>query len=218
MGLEFNIAKDTACICATITELAALDAIIFEEIGAEDFHRDYDSLLQDILNTYRVVVDTLQPLAQLTTAAAFSEHFDTLSQEYSQHYQPALSKARINAEFTYEKYLQFRKRREVGTGYPPLQRAFARLHEYIDKWIDNDIWLAMTIDTLFKHTFRFLGEVAEVNKGDRDAAFQLYVSCMGGLPPLLAIIGDAINALERDMAIAANTDTTAVAGRTALAV
>jgi len=199
MGLEFNITRDTACICATITELAAIDDIVRCEIDSADFYRDYDSLLRDVLNTYRVVVDTLGPLSDVTAQDAFTERFDGLYQHYGQHYQPALSEPRVNAELTYEKYLQFRKRREVQTGYPPLKRAFARLHDYIDKWIDNDIWLAMTIDTLFKLLFRFMGEVAEARKVDEEAAFQLYRSCIGGLPPLLSIISTGIDGLEREM-------------------
>jgi len=148
-----------------------------------------------VLNSYGVVTRTLSPLVELSSAEAFQDEFAPTREAYERIYQAALSEPRVNAEYTYEKYLQFRKLREVGTGYPPLKRAFSRLHDFIDKWIDNDIWLAMTIDTLLKQVQRLLAEVAEMQKSDGDAALLMYQSSIGCLQPYLQIIEDRLEEL-----------------------
>ncbi len=197
MGIEFTITKDMATVSSTISELKAINALICEEIGSEDFRRQYDSLLFDVLNTYRVVLNILKPLTCVNSLDSFHVKFDNLQQCYSENYQSALSEPRINAEFTFEKYLQFRKRRETKTSYPPLKRTFSRLHDYIDKWIDNDIWLAMTIDTLLKMLNRFLTEVGDIKKSDEESAYHLYQSCLGNIPAFLHIIASSLEAIDK---------------------
>lgn len=199
MGIEFTITKDLATISATIAELSAVNTIICEEIGSADFQQEYASLLSDILNTYRVVNRTLQPLVEINSPVLFRQQFDECFKVYGATYQRALSEPRINAEFTFEKYLQFRKRKETKTSYPILKRCFSRLHDFIDKWIDNDIWLAMTIDTLLKMINRLLGEIAEANSKDAESAFAMYASLFNTLPPLLAIIDAEINCIEAQL-------------------
>ena len=192
MGIEFTIVKEMAVISATLCELAAVNRIICEEIGSPDFHREYRDLLGDITNSYLVVDTALSPLTALRTLAEFRDRFDSVHRHYSDTYQAALSEPRINAEFTYEKYLQFRKRRELATSYPVLKRTFSRLHDFIDKWIDNDIWLAMCIDTQLKMLNRLLNEVAEQKSRDEETAFHLYHSAVGNLPPYLQIIDNGL--------------------------
>ena len=199
MGVEFTIVKELSTISATAAELAAVNAIICAEIESGEFRDEYDSLLSDILNTYRVVLATLKPLAAIHTVEAFAQQFPEQLQHYGDHYQSALSEPRINAEFTYEKYLQFRKRKELKTSYPPLKRSFARLHDFIDKWIDNDIWLAMCIDTLFKMLFRLLNEVQEFKSRDLEHAFATYHSCLGNVADLLNLIDTALAKVESEI-------------------
>lgn len=196
MGNEFKVLKDIATISATISELAAVNRMIRTEIDSPDFLQEYDSLIEDILNTYQCVENILQPLIDLRAPTSFKENFISLFQWYSESYQPALSEPRINAELTFQKYLQFCKRRETKTGYPPLKKAFSRLHEFVDKWIDNDIWLAMTIDGLLKVLYRLLGEVIELNTRDSDAAFNYYTSFVAGLSAYLTIIRQMRDQIE----------------------
>lgn len=199
MGIEFTITKDLATISATVSELSAVNTIICEEIGSADFHQEYTSLLWDILNTYRVVNRIVQPMVDIQSFAEFNHSFMACHQEYSGGYQAALSEPRVNAEFTFEKYLQFRKRKETKTSYPLLKRSFSRLHDFIDKWIDNDIWLAMTIDTLLKGINRFLSEVAELNSKDQESAYALFSSVMTCMPPYLEIIASRTEAIAAQL-------------------
>ncbi len=196
MGNEFKELKAIATISATAVELAAVDTLITGEIGSADFLDEYTSLLLDILNTYRGLETILQPVLAFHSQEAFTQGFGASAEWYENHYQAALSEARANAELTFHKYLQFRKRREVGTSFPLLKQAFARLHEYIDKWIDNDIWLAMNIDTLLKTLFLLVGEVKSLHARDPEEAFAVYRASVAGLAPYLELISQTTAGIE----------------------
>lgn len=196
MADEFRITKDLATISATATELAAVNQFITEEITSQDFLDQYDDMLLDIVDTYRGLQGILQPILALHARPVFNQQFGTTVDWYSDHYQPALSQPRINAEFTFQKYLQFRKRRETKTNYPLLKSAFARLHDFIDKWIDNDIWLALTIDACLKTLNRVLVDLAETQKKDSELAFIQLTSLCAGLVPYLAVIEKALENIE----------------------
>ena len=188
MGIQLNSLKELATISMTAVEFDAVDNIICSQIGNPSFQQDYNSLMFDITNTYQVVVDNLKSLSQIASEQDFSERYTALSQVFLDSYLKEISQPRVNAEFTYEKYLQFRKLKEVKTGFPLLKLSFARLHDLIDKWIDNDIWLAMTIDSLFKMTARQLNELNELKKRDVEDAFILYQSSIYAYQPYLEII------------------------------
>ncbi|MFV8816602.1 hypothetical protein [Haliea sp. E17] len=196
MGDEFKLLKALATISATSSELAAVNQLITAEIGSADFLEEYDSLLFDILNTYRGLESILRPMVSVSSPEKFRQDFSSRFEWYANHYQAALSEARINAELTFEKYLQFRKRREVATGFPLLKHAFSRLHDFVDKWIDNDIWLAMTIDTLLKTLFRMLGELNTIQSRDPEDAFALYTSYMAGVLSYLDLIHQNLGQIE----------------------
>lgn len=195
MGREFKVLKELATISATATEFAAVNRILCNELGSPDFRQEYDSLISDIKSTYRVVIDILQPLVDTLDRDVFDKKFTHTYDWYKGHYQAALSEPRVYAEFTFEKNLQFRKRKEVKTSYPLLKATFARLHDLIDKWIDNDIWLAMSIDIVLKQLNLCLDDIAETYKADFEEAYGVYVSCVGGFPPYLAIISAALSEL-----------------------
>lgn len=173
-----------------------MNRIICSEIPSGDFQADYRDLILDITNTYDGLLKTLSPFTSLQSLDVFEERFDSLHRRYLESYQKALSEPRVNAEFTYEKYLQFRKRKETRTSYPILKIAFERLHELIDKWIDNDIWLAMSIDTLLKTLNRHLGHIADLKSKDREAGFVVYDSCINKMGPYLEIIATELNSVR----------------------
>ena len=192
MGKEFKIIKETATVSATILELVAVDHRICIEIGSQDFRTEYDSLLGDVLNTYRVFLDLLKPLAFSTDEVIFADQLPELACQYEANYQQTLSIARANAEFTYEKYLQFRKRKELKTQYPPLKNSFSRLHDLIDKWIDNDIWLAMSMDTVLKMLVLILADIKDLYGRDLEEAHNQFTSSIAPLTSYLTVIETAI--------------------------
>ena len=195
MGTEFRVIKEMATITATLLEVASIDKLIGSELSPGSFNDLYRDLLLDIIDTYQGVQRIVSPLVEADHAKGFSERFPGLKDWFSDSYQQALSVPRINAETTFQKYLQFRKRKEMQTKYPPLKAAFSRLHDIIDKWIDNDIWLAMSIDGMLKTLNLFLGDAEVALTRDKEEGYALYHSCIGNLAPHLLIMDKALESL-----------------------
>jgi hypothetical protein len=84
--------------------------------------------------------------------------------------------------------MALREYKETQTAYPLIKRTFARLDEFIDKWITNDSWLAMSIENLLKMLHRFLNEVAELKQKDPSDAFTIFQAVMGALRPYYALL------------------------------
>lgn len=196
MGTELTILKELGTISMTSAELAAVTKIIREEIDAKEFRTELHSLLSDMVNTYQLVVDIFTPFTEISTQRQFKTQFSDTFQRYSDEFNQNLSIPRVNAEFTFEKTLQFRKLTPVKTSYPILKRAFARLLEYIDKWHDNDIWLSMSIDMLMKMVLRLMNEVNDIQKKDTEQAFLLYESSASHYRGFLAIIENNIQSMD----------------------
>lgn len=192
MGTELNCLKDLASVSIAATELSAVDEVITNHLSNPIFMQQYNALIQDITNTFQVVLDNLTPIVSLHSRQQFEESFDHYFQIYADCYLKEISKPRVNAELTYEKYLQFRKLKEVNTGFPLLKRNFTRLHDLIDKWLDNDIWLAMYIDSLFKMFARLLNEVNEIKKSDVEDAYIIFHSGLPSFGPYLDIISTSL--------------------------
>ena len=94
MANEFKALKELATVSATVSELAGVNSVICSELDSADFRSEYDSLLQDVVNTYQVVIDIIEPLMALNDRSQFDSQFAELSSWYAQHYQKALSPPR----------------------------------------------------------------------------------------------------------------------------
>ena len=199
MGIEFNLLKDMAAITNTAVELVAVNRIIKSHIGARAFNADYDSMLGNISHCYQVVIENLEPLLAIETDTdeGFAAAFQPVYQRYIDSYLLEISRPRVDAEYVYEKNLQFRKLKEVGTSFPILKHAFTRLHEIVDKWLDNDIWLAMTIDSLFKLIARLLNEISELTSKDPEHAFWVFQSGIKPLSMYLSVLKAQVAELPR---------------------
>ncbi len=92
-----------------------------------------------------------------------------------------------------------REYKETQTAYPLLKRTFERLDEFIDKWITNDAWLAMSIENLLKMLHRFLNEVAELKQKDPTDAFTVFRVVMVALRPYYALLENDWKALEEPL-------------------
>lgn len=198
MGIEFSILKDLATITNTAVELSAINQTIKNSIKTPSFVADYNALISDINGCYKVVINNLEPMFAISTESEFKERFQSIYRYYIESYLSEISRPREYAECVYEKNLQFRKLKEVNTSFPILKRNFCRLHELIDKWLDNDIWLAMTIDSLFKLLARFLNEVNDIADKDLEDAFLVYYSGTAALFEYFHILGRQVAELSFD--------------------
>lgn len=176
MGIEFVVTKELGNIAATQTEFAAITRTVNGEIGPGPFSILFNTLMGRMADAYAVVIDTLQPLIEIDSEAAFTSGFDEVVAAYRESYLLQISKARTLTVDAYDDYEHLVCMREAKTGYPLLKRTFTRLAELTDKWIANDYWLAMSIDTLFKMLPRLLQEIEDLKQKDPADAYLIYSS------------------------------------------
>lgn len=188
MGIELLMTRELANICVTATEMASITRILGSEIKNRDFCSQFNKILSDLEQSYQVVATNLRPLAELDSDVRFDEDFDSRCQAYQACYLNESGKPRAYLDSAYEHYLVMQGMKESQTGYPILKRTFVRLDEFVDKWITNDAWLAMSVDNLFKLLNRLLNEVAETKRKDSDDAFLLYDAAFSAFNPYLTLI------------------------------
>lgn len=188
MGIEFVVTRELGNIAATQTEFTAIARTVNGEIGPGAFNTLFNTMMGRMADTYAVVTEQLQPFVDINNEAAFLGSFDDVVGAYRESYLSAISKARTLTVDAYDDYEHLVCMREAKTGYPLLKRSFSRLAELTDKWIANDYWLAMSIDTLFKMLPRLLQEIAELKQKDPADAWTIYRAAISGFAHYLALI------------------------------
>lgn len=173
MGIELTVAKELANINMTASEWVALADMINRHIRNPDFSTLFNRMIAELAPCYDLVDEVLSPFFALESEQLFIERFDGCHQHYKEHFLHDASQPRKFADNAYETYLVLNTMKECKTGYPLLKRTFTRLDQFIDKWVTNDAWLAMNIDTMLKMLNRFLLEVAEFKQKDAEDAFLL---------------------------------------------
>jgi hypothetical protein len=196
MGIELDITRELATIGATATEVSAIAKLVNSQIRSSDFSTRFNKILTDIAVSYDVVTLNLTPLAELDSESAFLDGFDDCHAAYAACYLMEISKPRTSADDAYEEYLLLKTLKESKTSFPLLKRTFERLDQFIDKWITNDYWLAMSIDILFKRLQGLLNEIATLKKKDAEDAWLLYQSAFSGFNAYLALIRQQREFLE----------------------
>jgi len=188
MGTELTIARELANIGATLTELSSVAGIVNGEIRNGDFSRRFNRMLDQLAMCYDTVIANLQPFCELDSDRSFAAGFDDRYSAYRDCCLKEVSKPRRFSDDAYEEYLVLKTLKQSKTGFPLLKRTFGRLDEFVDKWVTNDAWLAMSIDTLFKMLHRLLNEVDGIRQKDPDDAWQVYEAAFTGFDAHLALI------------------------------
>jgi hypothetical protein len=190
MGIELEITRELATISATLMELAAVANTINSEMGDNEFTRRFNKIVNDIGNSYDTVTENLLPLAEFGSEEAFINGFDARHAAYSACYLTEISRPRSAGEDAYEEYLVLQNYKEFKTGFPLLKRSFERFRQFFDKWVDNDAWLAMSVDNLFKRLQSLLNEVAALKQKDPSDAYVIYRAAFDGFSPYLQMMQD----------------------------
>ncbi len=196
MGVELNIVRNMATVCVTVSELAAIENLIKGELKNPAFVEQFDKMAGAIGECYGVIADKVQPWLEITNETEFCEKFDSAHADYKATYLSITNQPRVASEQAYIEYMALRNYKETQTAYPLLKRTFARLDEFIDKWITNDAWLAMSIENLLKMLHRFLNEVAEFKQKDPTDAFTIFQAGMVALRPYYALLENDWKVLE----------------------
>lgn len=188
MAGELKIVRELATVCVTAGELAAIASLIKDELKKPDFVEQFDKMTDAIDECYAITVTILQPWLEMTSEAEFCEKFDTLHADYKATYLTITNRPRLASDRAYIEYVALREFKETQTAYPLLKMTFARLDEFIDKWITNDAWLAMTIENLVKMLHRYLNEIAELKQKDPTDAFAIYRALMMAFRPFYGLL------------------------------
>lgn len=188
MGVELKIVRELATVCVTASELAAVENLIKGELTKPAFVEQFDKMAGAIRECYGVTAANLRPWLEMTKETEFCEKFDVAYADYKATYLSITNRPRVASEQAYLAYMLLREYKETQTAYPLLKLTFARLDEFIDKWVTNDAWLAMTIENLVKMLYRFLTEVAELKQKDPTDAFAIYQALMGALRPYYSLL------------------------------
>jgi len=196
MGLEFSVNKELASISVTLTELAAVVGILRRQLPNTSFQTQLSQLVRPLFECYAVIADNLAPWRELLDEAVFQRDFEARHEAYQANFLKEASKPRIFCEQAYEQYQLLKSCKEVKTSYPLLKRNFTRLDEYLDKWIDNDTWLVMSMDLMFKMLNRLLQEIAEFKRKDAEDAYLVYASAFADFAVYLGVIEEKLEGLR----------------------
>ncbi|WP_078121243.1 hypothetical protein [Thiosocius teredinicola] len=190
MGVEFTITKELANIGVTLSELISITSTVQREIRGKVFNDVFDRMVNELAKTYDVVIDNLTPLLDIETVDDFAAGFDQRYAKFRDEYLIEISKPRSYCDESYETYLELKTLRETKTKFPLLKRTFDRLDQFVEKWITNDEWLAMSVDTLFKMLYRLLTEISDTKAKDIEDAYLLYQSGREAFIAHLGLIAD----------------------------
>jgi hypothetical protein len=196
MGVELKIVRELATVCVTAGELAAIESLIKGELTKPAFVEQFDKMGNAIRECYGVTAAVVLPWLEMTNETEFCNKFDAAYADYKASYLGITNRPRVSSEQAYLEYMLLREYKETQTAYPLLKLTFARLDEFIDKWITNDAWLAMTIENFVKMLYRFLTEVAELKQKDPTDAFAIYQALMTALRPYYALLEKDWKVLE----------------------
>ncbi|MCQ8103527.1 hypothetical protein NP590_05360 [Methylomonas sp. SURF-2] len=197
MGIELKIARELATVCVTSGELAAIEKLLKAELKKPAFVEQFDKMASAIDECYRLTLENMRPLLEIAAEADFNDRFDAIHADFKATYLGITNRPRVASDQAYLDYMTLREFKETQTAYPLLKRTFERLDEFIDKWITNDAWLAMTIENLIKMLHRFLNEVAEFKQKDPADAFALYQVAMNAMRPFLSVLEKRRSSLEK---------------------
>jgi hypothetical protein len=190
MAIELDITRELATISATFMELVAVANTVNTEMGDSDFTRHFNKIVDDIGNSYDTVTENLLPLAAFSSEETFIKEFDARHAAYTACYLTEISRPRVSGENAYLEYLELQNTKEFKTGFPLLKRSFERFRQFIDKWVDNDAWLAMGVDNLFKRLQALLNEIATLKQKDPSDAYVIYRAAFDGFSPYLQMMQD----------------------------
>jgi hypothetical protein len=188
MGVELNIVRELATVCVTASELSAIANLIKSELKKPAFVEQFNKMANEIGACYGVTLTIIQPWFEITNETEFCEKFDSAHASYKATYLGVSNQPRVASDRAYIEYMALREYKETQTAYPLIKRTFARLDEFIDKWITNDSWLAMSIENLLKMLHRFLNEVAELKQKDPSDAFTIFQAVTGAMRPYYALL------------------------------
>jgi len=184
----YNINEELCSIALTSTELLSVSKIITRTIKKEEFVRQYAYVVSEINKSYCVLDDLLSPFYQLDSESKFTDNFHNMFMTFKDTYLLEISKPRKYCDNVYDPYIELMKNKEAKTGYPLLKNQFSRLNKLYDKWINNDVYLAMSIDRVVKLIHNVLKDILMLTENDIEDAFVYFSSSLEDFSAYLTLI------------------------------
>ncbi|MDP2547101.1 MULTISPECIES: hypothetical protein [unclassified Oceanobacter] len=188
MNNELTILKELAVVSVTRAEWLEIHRTVAGHVPGSDFSQTFEAMVQDVLKVYDFVGDILSPFVALNSVAAFEAGFDSLMATYQAGYLAEASKPRHYCDDAYEHFIEIQQSKVFNTRYPLLKHTFDRLDYIVDKFIANDAWLVMSIETVMKRLSRWLNGIAELKKSDGEDAFWVYQGLMASICDYLQLL------------------------------
>ena len=199
--LEFTISKEAASVAATASDLHAIHTILSTQLPKPSFQAILAKVVLPLIETYRTPMGVIAPLTAIQTESAFSSQFAEAWKQYKTGFDETHALPRRYVDESYEAYLILSETKEAKTTYPILRRTFDRLYLYMDKYINNDSWLLMNIDNVYKMLNLLLAEIDDQISVDIEESWFRYQLAFSGLTPFLGIVNDKIERLEQSPAL-----------------
>jgi len=174
----FRINEELAAVAVTSTELHSISNTVHHYLKKSDFIRDFGNIICEINKSYFVLTESFSDFYTINSEDIFSNAFNATHQAFKDAYLLEINKPRKYCDNVYELYREMLLRKEAKTSFPPLKNNFTRLNNLYEKWIDNDAYLAMSIDRVLKLKNNWLTEIYEMKKIDEEDAYLIFRSSL----------------------------------------
>jgi len=174
----FKINEELAAIAVTSTELCSISNTAHYYLNKTDFIRIFSAIILEISKSYIVLTESFTPFYKIESKDSFVKYFNETHHAFKDSYLLEISKPRRYCDNVYESYRDMLQCKEAKTGFPPLKNNFMRLGKLYGKWIDNDAYLAMSIDRALKLKNNWLTDISELKKIDEEDAHFVYRSSL----------------------------------------
>lgn len=188
MTNEMAVLKEMASISSLRLEWSDFTSTILEQITSSEFVAQYELMNRHVLAAFDGLLTPLAPFLAIQEEEAFFSEFDQVAAHYQENFLNDAGKPRLDADAAFEAFIPIQQSKEFATGYPLLKQAFDRLDFAMDKYISNDAWLLMSIDTVFKRFSRWLMDLAQLKKMDREDAWRVYQGVVGNMGRFIEVI------------------------------
>ena len=176
MSMEFQINEELASIAVTSTELYSASRNILGLVRSKDFIQGFTETVAEINQAFEVLHNSFAPFTQINDETSFTANFIRLYQNFTNNYLLEISKPRKYFDNVYETFIELQQTKEAKSKFPLLSHHYSRFAKLYDKQVDNDAYLAMSIDRVIKLQNRLLKNTAELMEKDPEDAFFLFHS------------------------------------------
>lgn len=197
MAIVFKINEELASIAVTATELHSVSKTAVQYINSKDFIAQFSAIVLEINRAYSILDGLFKPFCILNTEELFSTEFDKAISNFKNSYLLEISKPRKYYDNIYEAYVGLQQTKEAKTNFPMIKNNFIRLNDLYDKWINNDAYLAMSIDRAIKLENNLLTDIATLKTKDMEDAYFVFRSSFDDFNDYLSLIQNSADNIRK---------------------